>query len=239
MTTEPTPNPSAVSEATPVVETPVVAAEPTIAAKLYPEGEKPVVEAETEAVEGEEKPAVEAEAKVEPEAKTEVEGEVKPLTAESYTFTYPEGFTPDDKSIADVKAIFAETGVPVDKAQALMDLYSTNLKAASESAATAAQAQFTELNNTWVSEINAMPEFQGETAKETRTILGRAMDEYGSPEAREAFTLTGAGNNPAIVKYILGLAKAVTEGSMTPMGKPPAKPTATTLGGRLYPDKPN
>lgn len=160
-----------------------------------------------------------------------------PLTVDSYQFTFPEGFKADDATLTEAKSIFAEAGVPLDKAQALMSLYSKNLQAATEAGASSATAQFTELNTRWASEVNALPEFQGEAKKQTLAILGRTMDEFGSPEAREAFDLTGAGNNPAIVRYILSLANAVVEGSPTAPGAPSAGKRPRSLGERLYPNQ--
>jgi len=161
------------------------------------------------------------------------------LTAESYAdLKVAEGFTVNDAALTDAKAIFTEAQVPPEAAQKLLDLYTTNLKTATEQLAAAHQEQFTALNTKWVSETNALPEMQGEAKKQTLAILGRTMDEFGSPEAREAFNLTGAGNNPHIVKYILSLAQAVVEGGPTPQGAPPtADPRkGKSLGQRLYPN---
>lgn len=161
------------------------------------------------------------------------------LTAESYAdLKIADGFTVNDAALTDAKAIFTEAQVPPEAAQKLLDLYTTNLKTATEQLAATHQEQFTALNQRWIDSTNALPEMQGEAKKQTLAILGRTMDEFGSPEAREAFNLTGAGNNPHIVKYILSLAQAVVEGGPTPPGAPatgdPRK--GKSLGQRLYPN---
>lgn len=161
------------------------------------------------------------------------------LTAESYAdLKIADGFEVNDAALTDAKAIFAEAQVPPEAAQKLLDLYTTNLKTATDQLAAAHQEQFTALNQQWIDATNALPEMQGEAKKQTLAILGRTMDEFGSPEAREAFNLTGAGNNPHIVKYILSLAQAVVEGAPTPQGAPalsdPRK--GKSLGQRLYPN---
>lgn len=161
------------------------------------------------------------------------------LTPESYAdLKIADGFTVDDTALSAAKDIFTEAQVPPEAAQKLLDLYTTNLKTASDAVAAAHQEQFTALNSQWIEATNALPEMQGEAKKQTLAILGRTMDEFGSPEAREAFNLTGAGNNPHIVKYILSLAQAVVEGSPTPQGAPalgdPRK--GKSLGQRLYPN---
>lgn len=244
--------------ATPSSETPSIAAvasEPlagdtpaaarTLGESLYPVEAQPAAEPKpavvdtstdqlTPPVEGEAKPPVEAEAT----PTEEKPAEVAPLTPESYAdLKVAEGFEVNDAALTDAKTIFTEGQVPPVVAQKLLDLYTSNIKAASEAAQAASQEAFTSLNTKWSTETNALPEMQGEAKKQTLAILGRTMDEFGSPEAREAFNLTGAGNNPHIVKYILSLAQAVVEGSPTPGGRPahtdPRK--GKSLGQRLYP----
>jgi len=164
------------------------------------------------------------------------------LTVESYAdLTLGDDFTVNDEALTAAKSIFAEAQLPPESAQKLLDLYATNIKATAEAAAKATQETFTALNTKWAAETNALPEMQGEAKKQTLAILGRTMDEFGSPEAREAFNLTGAGNNPHIVRYILSLAQAVVEGGPTSQGAPvntdPRK--GKSLGQRLYPNSTN
>lgn len=189
----------------------------------------------TPTVEGETKP--DGEAEVAPEAETPATP--APLTVESYAdLKIADGFEVNAEALDGAKAIFTEAQVPPEAAQKLLDLYTTNLKTASDAVAAAHQEQFTALNQQWITATNALPEMQGEAKKQTLAILGRTMDEFGSPEAREAFNLTGAGNNPHIVKYILSLAQAVVEGSPTPQGAPamPDPRRGKSLGQRLYPN---
>lgn len=197
-------------------------------APVEPSTGQPVVEAK----EGD-KPA-------EPAVEPKVEAEAPAvLTAESYAdLKIAEGFTVNDEALTGAKAIFIEGQVAPEVAQKLLDLYTNNIKSTAEAAQRAAQDQFTSLNTKWTGETNALPEFQGEAKKQTLAILGRTMDEFGSPEAREAFNLTGAGNNPHIVKYILSLAQAVVEGSPTAAGRPPTTDPrkGKSLGQRLYPN---
>lgn len=235
-----TPTPTPTSEPAPAAGT-------DLGAKLYPDSAPPAEAAPAEAA-----PVAEAPAAGDPATPAEPApaGEAKPegeapaeapaaLTVESYKdLTFPEGFTPDAEAIGKVNTIFAEAGVPVDKAQALMDIYSANLQAAVDAGANAAKQHFVDLNNKWIGELDAMPEFQGEARKQTSTILGTALDEYGSDAAREAFNVTGAGNNPAIVRFILNLANAIVEGAPTPGGGVPPNSGKSgqrkSLGQSLY-----
>jgi len=253
MTTETTPTPSTEPSVASVPAEPIAAPTPeapkTLGESLYPAppaeaapepepaGVDPSTDQTTPPVEGEAKPDGEVEAKP---AKAAAEP-TAPLTVDSYAdLSLGEGLTADDTALTSAKEIFAEAQLPPEAAQKLLDLYTTNLKTASEAAARATQESFTNLNSQWLEATNALPEMQGEAKKQTLAILGRTMDEFGSPEAREAFNLTGAGNNPHIVKYILSLAQAVVEGGPTPAGAPvttdPRK--GKSLGQRLYPNQP-
>lgn len=251
MTDTPTPAsseaPSIASAPAEPIAAPTPAASRTLGESLYPtppaevvaEPKPAVVDAATPAAPVEGEPAPEVKAK---EAKPAEPEAPAPLTAESYAdLKIAEGFTVNDEALIGAKAIFTEGQVPPEVAQKLLDLYTSNIKATAEAAQQASQDQFTSMNTKWTTATNALPEMQGEAKKQTLAILGRTMDEFGSPEAREAFNLTGAGNNPHIVKYILSLAQAVVEGSPTPSGGPPtADPRkGKSLGQRLYPNQPN
>lgn len=258
MTTE-TPTPpssepsiaSVAAEPLPAAEAPAPAR--TLGESLYPAEAQPAPEAQPAVVDASTDqptdPATPA------SGEEPVEGEPKPadaspeeatpppvLTADSYAdLTLGDDFTPNEEALTAAKSIFAEAQLPVESAQKLLDLYATNIKATAEAAAKATQETFTALNTKWAAETNALPEMQGEAKKQTLAILGRTMDEFGSPEAREAFNLTGAGNNPHIVRYILSLAQAVVEGGPTPAGAPVATDPrkGKSLGQRLYPNSPN
>lgn len=161
-----------------------------------------------------------------------------PITAESYVFTYPEGFTEDAEVMAGIKATLAKASVPPEIAQELVTTHVEQLKAAVAAGVAASQTQFSEMNSKWVTEINAMPEFQGEAKKQTSATLGRVWDEFGSPEAKEAFNLTGAGNNPAIVRMFLKMAAALSEGRPAAPGAPAgSSPSQQTRGQKLYGSK--
>lgn len=253
MTTETTPQPSSEASIASVAAEPLPTEAPaparTLGESLYPAAEpapepKPAgVDASTD--QPTEAAASDGEGTPESEDAAKPEGEKPPppvLTAESYAdLKIGEEFTVDETALGAAKDIFAEAQVPPEAAQKLLDLYTSNIKAATEAAQKATQESFTALNTKWATETNALPEFQGEAKKQTLAILGRTMDEFGSPEAREAFNLTGAGNNPHIVRYILSLAQAVVEGSPTSQGAPvttdPRK--GKSLGQRLYPTQQN
>lgn len=158
-----------------------------------------------------------------------------PVDPASYEFSFPEGFTVDDAVMTDARGVFAELGIPVDKASALTDLF-VKAQTAAQAAATAAfETQQAENLTT----LNSMPEFQGPTREKSLQAIGKVLDEYG-PDAKAGILSNPAvGNDPALTKFILNMAKALTEGEPASPGRPApngrdGKPLAQrSLGERL------
>lgn len=164
------------------------------------------------------------------------------LTADSYKdLTLPEGFVLDDALMTTAKTTFAELGVSPDIAPKLLDLYANVTKAVNAQAT----QDFTTQQAAWKTEIDAIPEFQGEARATSLQAIGKVFDEYGTPEARAALDAYGTGNNPALVKMFLRMATALSEGTPTTQGRPaptgkdgkPASQQGKTIGQRLYPDQ--
>src|SRR6185503_5483162 len=81
------------------------------------------------------------------------------------------------------------------------------------------------LQNKWVSEIKADPEIGGVRLEASMASAARAIDRLGVPGLKEALNLTGAGNNPAVVKAFVRLGQMVSEDRFTPGNDaPPAAP---------------
>ena len=215
--------------ATPI-EAPQQALTP-VAASLYPDS----LEAKPE-------PVITAPA-VEPEAVTpspEVEAskpvaEATPAPTVDYAtleFKLPEGAVLDDKSLTAFRDLAKETALPPEAAQKLLDQHFALLAEANAKA----QEIFNATQAAWQTQIDAMPEFAPGVRDQTISLLGKFMDEFGSPELAQALNSTGLGNNPHMVKMVLDVAKTLTEGSPTPQGAPPSQKAGRTLGARLYPE---
>lgn len=186
--------------------------------------EAPVVETKVE------EPKVE-EPKVETKTE-EVPSEVK------YEFKAPEGVTLDEKQIADFTALAQEAKVDPAVAQKFLDAHFTALNAQAKSFVEQQGEAWKKTTDGWKAEVAADP-ILGANKVEVQSTIARALDEFGSKEAREAFDLTGAGENPAVIRMIYKMAQALSEGTPTPMGKPAGK-APQTFGERLYgPNKGN
>jgi hypothetical protein len=132
---------------------------------------------------------------------------------------------------------FAEKeGWNAEQAQGLVDLYTEAQKTYAESLATEQQKAWDQVIDKWKGDINADPDIGGDKSDGVQTTIGRALDEYGSDEARVAFEVTAAGWNPAIIKFVWKMAQALEEGSPVP-GLMPSRQGPKTVGQIMYDGK--
>jgi hypothetical protein len=136
-------------------------------------------------------------------------------------FKLPEGATVDSDSLKAASTLFADSGLNQEQAQKFIDLAVSREKAQAESGLRA----FVDLQNKWVSEIKADPDIGGERLQATIASATRAIDRLAIPGLREALDLTGAGNNPAIVKAFARIGQMIAEDRFRPgNGAPPVAP---------------
>lgn len=170
-------------------------------------------------------------------AAPEGEAPADPPTAEPpivYDLKLPETFQVDETALTDLQTLAAEAKLPPDQAQKFVDLHVK----ATEAFVAQQQQAFQALQTQWANEVSALPDFATPAAREASLrAIASALDEFGSPEVRSAFEMTGAGNNPHIVSLFLKMSKALSEGAPTTQGNPPANPKTPTqsLSDRLYP----
>lgn len=155
----------------------------------------------------------------------------KPDPAAYADFRLPEGATIDPESLGEARRLFADAGLPQDQAQKFVDLAVSREQAA---AARGVQA-FVDLQTKWVSEIKADPEIGGARLEASMAQAARAIDRLGVPGLKEALNLTGAGNNPAIVKAFVRLGQMVSEDRFAPgrdaAPRPSRSPAETIYDG--------
>lgn len=135
---------------------------------------------------------------------------------EAYEFTFPEGFTADEALQTDARALFSELGVPKDKAQGLIDLW-VKAQTAQHTAATEAFEASQAAN---LETINSMPEFQGPTREKSLQAIGKVLDEYGADAKAGILSNPAVGNDPALTRFILNMAHALSEGEPASPGRP-------------------
>lgn len=147
--------------------------------------------------------------------------------------TLPEGFKSDDPALKSLGEVIGDEKLsPQERAQKLVDLHTTAVKAASEAISTA----YTETQTKWINELKADPDFSAGRDSPKVQSIGRLFDSLPDKGAavREALDLTGAGNNPAVVKALSFFAEQLTEGRMVP-GSPTAGRPAN-MAEAFYPN---
>lgn len=126
-----------------------------------------------------------------------------------------------------------EHAIPRKTVDALLNLQADVMKAASEMGSKA----FTDLQAAWQDEVQKHPTIGGAHLQGHLANIGKLIDFAGpvlSPKVRAAFDLTGAGNHPAIVEWLSGIAKELVESGHI-SGGPPLTPGAAA--DRIYDGK--
>lgn len=163
------------------------------------------------------------------------EGEKKEETPEyKLELKLPEGQELTPESLASFTEIAKSLNLKPEDAQKLADLHFGNMKASADAFAKAQTDAWTAVQKQWSDELEADPVLGGDAKKEAMSLIGRALDEYGSKEARDAFNITGAGNNPAIVRFVHNMAKMLVEAGAAPVVGEPAGRGQKTAGQVLY-----
>jgi hypothetical protein len=143
--------------------------------------------------------------------------------------TLPEGVAADDPMLAAALAGATTAKISKDQLQPVIDAVAPILKEAQE----APLREWAAKQKDWVKEIKADPEIGG--AALDKTVLpgiARLLDQHGGKELREALDFTGAGNHPAVVKFLHRVAQSRAEG--TPVRGNPSS-TVRDAASVLYP----
>lgn len=199
---------------TPVVVPPVEKpAEVSAADKLFPapkpEEKKPEGEAATDKPKDGAADEGKGESK-EPDKKPEDQ----PIV---YDLKVPEGTELAKTSLDEFTAVAKEMKLPNEQAQKLVDWYANHNKAAIAEQAKA----WTSTNEGWVSSSKSDKEFGGDkfdaSLVEAKSVIGK----FGNKEFTEALNITGMGNHPEMMRFLIKVGKAMAEDnpvSGTPKG---------------------
>ena len=189
------------------------------------EGDKPATEGDKPATEGEKKDgAGEGEKKDTPAP--------EPMKPEDYKLELPEGITADDPLLTAFLEGAAKGGMDNESVQAVVS--SLGPKLAEQLAAP--MKAWTSLNEQWQAEVKADPVIGGANLPATIKTVADAISLVSTPEeaqaAREALTMTGAGNNPAIVRLMHRMASRLVEKGAVQGNSPAESRSAAAV---LYP----
>jgi hypothetical protein len=171
---------------------------------------------------------------------------------DAYAFKAPEGYTVDDKLVAEITPIFKELGLSQDAAQKLFDVHAKTLI----DAAKAPEADYTRMRQEWTAKAKSDPDMAKATNGDkvgldaVKLDMGRALNALGDPglaqEFKSAMDLTGAGDHPAFIKTFWKLAQFVTEGKHVGGSGPsvhgqqaPGTTNRPSAAASLYPNLPH
>jgi hypothetical protein len=146
------------------------------------------------------------------------------------TVKFPEGMKLEGETRGAFEKAVQESD-PNKRAQALLDLYAGEAKKAQEGA----YKTFNDMNKQWVDAVKADSEIGGDNWANTQRTIAKALDTFGTPGVRQALNLTGAGNNPDVIKTFYKMAKALAEGGHA-SGSPPAQTGEKGLAELMYPN---
>lgn len=153
----------------------------------------------------------------------------EPITYEA--FKTPDGVTLDEAKLGEFTKIAAEAKMPQEVAQKMIDLYTAEAKQVAE----APMRAWTELQSKWQDEVRSDPVIGGQNLDKNLAATKAGINALLGEDAKsffEALNITGAGNNPAILR---GLMKAAApHAPATPVGGNPGSGTKSP-GQTLYP----
>ncbi len=176
-------------------------------------------------------PAAEPAATVEAKPEGEKPVEAKPNAFDAKALVLPEGAQLDEATIGKFSELAKETGLSQEGAQKLFDLHQETIKAATE----ASTRLWSETQTQWVNEVKADKDIGGDKLPGVQQVIGKILDnpEFAATGVKEAFNLTGAGNNPAILKTFYNMARALTEGQH--VAGNPARNMPASAADAIYP----
>lgn len=126
----------------------------------------------------------------------------------------PDGFTIDEPIAKGFVEVVNKFGLGRDAVGELVKLQADAMKGVSE----AGNKLYSDMRDGWKKEITADAEFGGEKLAANLGSISKLVDEFGGPELRSQMDLTGAGDNPHMIRFLTKVAKAVQERPFVPPG---------------------
>lgn len=127
----------------------------------------------------------------------------------------PEGMKADDPALAKLVETLSDPKLsPAQRTEALLGQHTDLLRSVGEAAQKQLTDNYATLNKSWVDEVRADPNIGGANFDRTISTVAKAIDTW-SPDAkamRQALALTGAGNNPHVIRTFYAMAVALGEG---------------------------
>ena len=151
----------------------------------------------------------------------------EPITADDLEI--PEGFVFEGEGADAFLALINDP--PESRAELANAMIAAHTQILQQTADTYAQ-QWQETQDAWREEVRQLPEIGGAHLERTLGQIAQVVDRYGDAEVREAFAVTGAGNHPAMVRFLSKIAKDLNEAP--PVSGQPAVGEPRDRASRMY-----
>lgn len=133
----------------------------------------------------------------------------------------PEGFTVVPEQATEFESILNDPSLSrAQLAQKLVDFQAKNLAALTTGLSEKGKTDWEGLQDNWRELCQKDPAIGGDNLPKAEAAMGRLLDTYGDRETRAIFDLTGAGNHPAMVKFLVKIAAKLNESGPTPPPNP-------------------
>ena len=130
------------------------------------------------------------------------------VAPESYAdFNIPEGMHHNEAMLAEASAVFKEIGLTQEQAQSLVNLDVKNKQAEHDETL----AAWNKTMDDWRAESAADKEFGGTKLDESVVLAKKGRDAFGSAEFIQMLDVTGVGNHPEMVRFLVKGGKAISE----------------------------
>lgn len=169
--------------------------------------------------------------------------EVKPVETApveapiTYTdFKLPEGVTKDQlPEMAKFVEVLTKHKATQDFGQALIDMYVSEVQSAIETQTKV----WNDTQSAWRAQAQADPEIGGNRTETVLHTVAGLITEFGGTaqeqkDLRKVFDYTGAGNHPAIVRFLYRMGKAYGEKGPVPAPTPRNAPESKSRATRRY-----
>lgn len=130
-------------------------------------------------------------------------------------FTYPEGATENEGLLKEFVPVAKELKLTQEQAQKLVTLQSQYALKEHQ----AQEKAWTDLVAGWQKTAREDQEYGGAKFDENLKLASLPIKKFGSDKLVEALEVTGAGNHPEMIRFMVRVAKAMQEGTMVVDGK--------------------
>lgn len=135
----------------------------------------------------------------------------------------------DEESFKTFIETINSAGSREELAKNLLDVYSQAL----QTTAKAAEDAFEETQKQWQEAVKADPTYGGAKLEQSLAVAKSVAKEYGSKEFLQLLSLTGAGNNLAMVDFLNKVSAALPKEAEPVAGNP--APQQRSLAERIFP----